>query len=707
MDRIFLTVLNMSLTASFVIAAVLLARLLLRRAPKIISYALWAVVLFNLLCPFKPESAFSLIPFNAKPISEQQAILPGQEFNFAEAALYSLQTPGDDMYVQINPAIIDADPDSFVGTPYEHLSRDDDGKAMAYLFGYQAYLILGNYLWPFGAAILILYAIIGYIRLKRRVSLAVRVEGIIYETDRIDSPFVLGLLRPRVYIPTGMVTALTAHIIEHERTHIKRRDYIVSFIAFAALALHWFNPLVWVAYTLMLRDMESSCDEAVLRNSNEDIRREYSSALLGFSSNRKQLSFPLAFGEQGVKERVKNVLKFKKSSRVIIVVAVALVAVLSVGFAVNRANGVEIELPNADDVSFVSMNQYNEFAPIGEAVIRDRSEIDTILSVLSGAAKTRKQSIHDAPIDDNYLVVRLHLANEIKTFCLYTDGTDYIEEPYLGIYRSRQGFRSLYSIYTAHGDDELDNWAVDGLRFYLPDTGLAAHTFAKEIYGNYLLQLPDADNHAITAYDMIDFSLHAFSDDSVSAEFTFAVKPVQEIYYIGLYTNRGTDEYDGWLILTRSFTLELDEENYWNCVRLEDVYFDKLGQQETAPPSGISINAFPNPYTTVMSSSPGMRIDVSYNAPFTDVHYYADFGSFLTLSEGIVTALGSDITVAHDMPVYWTPFAFTADWESADDNTIGDTVSVTVIRETDKLAMMVLPIAYDGDGWYSIGEGGE
>jgi beta-lactamase regulating signal transducer with metallopeptidase domain len=317
----------MSLTASFVIAVVLLARFFLRRAPKIISYALWAVVLFNLLCPFKPESAFSLIPFGAEPIDVRQAIVPGQELSFIESAMYATQPWGEDVYIPINPEVVDISE-----APY-------NGNAMSYLFGYQAYIIFGgNYLWPFGAAALLLYAVIGYIRLKRRVSLAVRVGCNIYETDMIKSPFVLGLFRPRIYIPTGMDAAFLTHIIEHERTHIKRRDYLVSVIAFAALALHWFNPLVWVAYMLMLRDMESSCDEAVLRHSSEDIRRGYSSALLGFSSNRRQLSFPLAFGEQGVKERVKRVLNFKKPSRVIIVAAVALVAVLSVGFAVNRAS---------------------------------------------------------------------------------------------------------------------------------------------------------------------------------------------------------------------------------------------------------------------------------------------------------------------------------------------------------------------------------
>jgi len=301
MDKIFLTVLNMSLTASFVIVVVLLVRLFLRRAPKVISYALWAVVLFNLLCPFKPESVFSLIPFNPEPIPINIAMQPIPRIDsgipFINAAVSSALPAATPEY-SVNPL--------------------------------QIWTAIGVYVWVLGAAALIIYTIIGYIRLKQRVSLAIRVEDNIYETDMIDSPFVLGLFPPRIYIPTGMEAALTTHIIEHERTHIKRRDYLVSIIAYSALALHWFNPLVWVAYMLMLRDMESSCDEAVLRKSTKDVRREYSSALLNFSNKRGQLSFPLAFGEQGVKTRIKNVLNFRKPSRWIIAVAIVLVTVLSV-----------------------------------------------------------------------------------------------------------------------------------------------------------------------------------------------------------------------------------------------------------------------------------------------------------------------------------------------------------------------------------------
>ncbi|MDR3209522.1 MAG: M56 family metallopeptidase, partial [Oscillospiraceae bacterium] len=180
-----------------------------------------------------------------------------------------------------------------------------------------------------------------YIRLRRRVSLAVRAEDNVYETDRIASPFVLGLFRPRIYVPTGLESPRYAHILAHERTHIRRRDPHTAALAYLALALHWFNPLVWAAYTLMLRDMESSCDEAVLRSAGEDIRREYSAALLSVASVRRGLPIPLAFGEQGVKERIQNVLNFKKPSRIITFTAALLGLVLTVGLVLNRAEAAQ------------------------------------------------------------------------------------------------------------------------------------------------------------------------------------------------------------------------------------------------------------------------------------------------------------------------------------------------------------------------------
>jgi beta-lactamase regulating signal transducer with metallopeptidase domain len=313
MDKLFLSVLNMSLTASFVIAAIALARFALHqiRAPKAVAYALWAVALFNLLCPFKPPSVFSLNPLKPAPIPLDIGMQAAPRIdsgvtvlNNAASAVLSAATPA----AGANPL--------------------------------QIWTGVGAYLWAFGVAAMLIYAVASYVLLKRKLRFATKRDGNVFETDGIRSPFVLGFINPKIYLPVGLADSDLGYILCHERTHVKRRDYLVKPVAFFALALHWFNPLVWLAYFLLNADMEMSCDERVLRELGGEVKTVYSTALLNLAAGRRLAGLsPLAFGEGGVKERVKNVMDFKKRSRVIVVAAVALVAVLSVGFAVGKADG--------------------------------------------------------------------------------------------------------------------------------------------------------------------------------------------------------------------------------------------------------------------------------------------------------------------------------------------------------------------------------
>jgi beta-lactamase regulating signal transducer with metallopeptidase domain len=319
-DKLFLTLLNMSLTASVVIAVVVLARFALKRAPKWISYALWAVALFNLLCPFKPESVLSLNPFKPAPIPL-------------------------DIGVQAIPRI-----DSGVSVFNDAVSAVLPAAApTASANPLQIWTIMGAYVWLAGLVVMLIYAAVTYVLLKQKLRFATKKEDNVYETDRIRSPFVLGFVRPKIYLPAGLADADLSYILCHERTHIKRRDYLVKPVAFLALAIHWFNPLVWLAYFLLNADMEMSCDERVIKELGGEVKTVYSNALLALSTGKRLVGLsPLAFGEGGVKERVKNVLNFKKRSRVIIVAAVVLLAMLTVGFAVNKAN--------SNDNSFVFAN---------------------------------------------------------------------------------------------------------------------------------------------------------------------------------------------------------------------------------------------------------------------------------------------------------------------------------------------------------------
>jgi len=312
MNAIFITILNMSITASVVALAVMLARIPLKKAPKIFSYALWGVVLFRLVCPFSIESGFSFLPTS------------------------TIAIPQDIVYSQ-NPAVhtgigfVDAPVNAAINNTLSPVVPENIANPIHTVFN------IAGYIWLFGFAVLLVYAIIGYIRLKRRVYYATLVRDNIFETDAIKTPFVLGFIRPKIYIPLGIDPAQQDYILKHEQTHIKRRDYLIKPFAFIVFALHWFNPLMWVSYFLMSKDIEMSCDETVLRKEDEDIRGDYSSSLLNLSVKRGSILLtPLAFGESNVKGRVKNVLNFKKPSRVIIIVAVMLVVVLSAGFALNR-----------------------------------------------------------------------------------------------------------------------------------------------------------------------------------------------------------------------------------------------------------------------------------------------------------------------------------------------------------------------------------
>ena len=317
MERIFLTVLNMSLTASFVIAAIVLARLPLKKAPKIISYCLWAVAFFRLVFPFSIESSLSLIPFNAETIPPA---LVSEQINSINSGIVNIDTP-------VN---------NFIGQMHEESRGDAYGNAWR-VYPLKSFVNFFSYMWLAGGAALVIYGVVSFIILKRKMRDATHSEANIYEAENIKSPFVLGVINPKIYLPIGLSEQEKSYIVLHERTHIGRRDHAVKLLAYLVLCLHWFNPFAWTAFVLMGSDMEMSCDERVMRELGADIKNAYSLSLVRVAAGRKIINgSPLAFGEGGMKERVKNVLKFKKPSRIVIIAAAALAVVLTVGFAVSR-----------------------------------------------------------------------------------------------------------------------------------------------------------------------------------------------------------------------------------------------------------------------------------------------------------------------------------------------------------------------------------
>ena len=321
MDRLFLSILNMSLTGAFVILAICLIRLPLKRVPKIISYCLWIVAGFRLIIPFSIESSFSLIPFRARSIPTNIASQTIPQFDSGITAV--------DNFVNNTAALI-TPPVAPPIAPEVYISgAANPGMSL---------VTLGAYIWLLGAVVMLIYGVVSYMILKRKLRGSTLIENNIYEAENIKSPFVLGIIRPEIFLPTGLSADEYEYIVLHEQVHIRRRDHVVKFAAYFILALHWFNPLAWVAFLMMSADMEMSCDERVLKELKPEVKAEYSRSLVAFTAKRQIIgTSPLAFGEGGMKERVKNVLKFKKHSRIAVAIAAVLVVALSIGLTMNRA----------------------------------------------------------------------------------------------------------------------------------------------------------------------------------------------------------------------------------------------------------------------------------------------------------------------------------------------------------------------------------
>lgn len=337
MSELFLSVLNMSLTASYVILFVILIRLPLKKAPKAISYAIWGVVAFRLIIPFSFESTFSLMPRNTNAV-----LIPHE-------IIYH-QSP------QINSEIEVVD--SFVS---ESLPAPTIGASVNRL---QIYAEIGTCIWILGIIALLVYSLVSILILKRQLKSTQLIEKNIFEAKNLKTPFVLGLIRPKIYLPVGLNAEERRYILLHEQTHIHRKDHIIKILAFLVLSIHWFNPLVWIAFMLMNMDMELSCDERVLRKMNEDIKKPYANSLLSLATGRHILnSSPLAFGEGNVKGRIKNVLNYKKSSFWVIAVSIITVIIVGIALVTNpklkQGDIIQLEDTVAESPSSTTETAYN------------------------------------------------------------------------------------------------------------------------------------------------------------------------------------------------------------------------------------------------------------------------------------------------------------------------------------------------------------
>ena len=309
MNELFLKIINMSISASWLVLAVLILRFVLKKAPKWINVLLWGIVAIRLICPFSFESTLSIIP-SAETIPLNIGMDTTPTINSGISAINNA----------VNPII----------------SQSNTPMAGASVNLLQITIGIYEYIWIFGMIALALYTAISYWRLRRKVDTAVRYKDNIFQSENVSFPFVLGIIKPRIYLPFKMNGQYLEHVVAHEQAHICRKDHWWKPLGFLLLMIHWFNPLMWLAYVLLCRDIELACDEKVIKELGNEQRGDYTQALVACSVNRRMIAAcPLAFGEVSVKERVKSVMNYKKPAFWVIIISVIVCVGVAVCFLTN------------------------------------------------------------------------------------------------------------------------------------------------------------------------------------------------------------------------------------------------------------------------------------------------------------------------------------------------------------------------------------
>ena len=309
MNELFLKIINMSISASWLVLAVLILRFVLKKAPKWINVLLWGIVAIRLICPFSFESTLSIIP-SAETIPLNICMDTTPTINSGISAINNA----------VNPII----------------SQSNTPMAGASVNPLQITIGIYEYIWIFGMIALALYTAISYWRLRRKVDTAVRYKDKIFQSENVSFPFVLGIIKPRIYLPFKMNGQYLEHVVAHEQAHICRKDHWWKPLGFLLLMIHWFNPLMWLAYVLLCRDIELACDEKVIKELGNEQRGDYTQALVACSVNRRMIAAcPLAFGEVSVKERVKSVMNYKKPAFWVIIISVIVCVGVAVCFLTN------------------------------------------------------------------------------------------------------------------------------------------------------------------------------------------------------------------------------------------------------------------------------------------------------------------------------------------------------------------------------------
>lgn len=397
-NTVFPRILDMTAIASVVILAVILVRFVLRKAPKVFSYLLWSVVLFRLLCPISFStnmSMFNLKLFNAPKIHElQNEVTHNNEMiNIESEAVNEANTPS-------NISTTNAVTTTAANTP---VARNQ-----------ASVLSVATTVWFAGMFLLVVMNLVSLMKLKRKTAACLKIKDNIYIADEIDTPFCLGFVHPKIFLPSNLQDKEMAYIIIHEQTHIRRKDHIIKVLAFVALIIHWFNPLVWVAFILASKDIEMSCDETVLRKMKGDIRQDYCMSILQLATRRRiSLVSPLSFADGDPKRRIKNVMNYRKPRGGIIALSMLICIVAGVGLSSNAQTKTDEFAPyNTDMSTQESVDDTNDGA------MQEITDENVINEYLHGFTLPSDMNISNVKYYLNNDILELHFMYEDYTFLI-------------------------------------------------------------------------------------------------------------------------------------------------------------------------------------------------------------------------------------------------------------------------------------------------
>ena len=377
MGEIFLKLLNMSITASWIILAVLGIRLLFRRIPKWITCLLWGVVAIRLIFPFSIESAFSL-QLSAEPI-RTSIMVEGELIPYVPSVNSNIGVVEN----TVNPLLAEA-------FAYQ------ETESVAPL---QIATEIAGSVWLSGMVVLLIFALVSMIKLRLRVREAVRYKENIYICDAVKSPFILGIIKPRIYLSSALSEEEMDYIIAHERAHLKRKDHLWKPFGYLLLCIYWFNPLCWIAYIMLCKDIELACDEKVIKDMSFGDKKEYSRVLLFCATQRHLvMACPLAFGEVGVKERVKTVLNYKKPTFWITIAAIVVCAIVAICFLTNPAKEyqIRITIPAGSETGFYYSDE--EICPKRNTLTIAKGGHLGDMEVILLPVEVKEENAYDEPI---------------------------------------------------------------------------------------------------------------------------------------------------------------------------------------------------------------------------------------------------------------------------------------------------------------------